>query len=170
MAGLGACSFGPSIVVFGFAPLLREAGASGVAGHFDMVMEELPLAYAGATSVIGAVIGAALGALASCAVSRRSVRRLPVAVVLVAAAMIGAGWGRATAGLLDLGAEPDCGCEYARLKLSTAVITLVGAVQLAWFLVPCACRLARRQSVWPLLIGACGFAALFAYLCSWYLG
>lgn len=164
-AALGACSFGPPIVVFALAAVARGTPDREAADDLGVVLGELPLFLTAVAALLGAVLGAVLGWLLACALSRRSVRRLPVPAVLLGVATLGAGSGQVIGLFLELVSEPDCGCERYPFELNAAVTSVLGAAQAAWFLIPFARRLARGQRTWPLLAGALGLALLISCAC-----
>lgn len=125
--------------------------------------------------VVGALVaGAATGALLGAAFPRLLLgpfSRLPVAVMLLVGAVIGAAWGGivgAAAALVE--------AEVGRMSLVPArhfvalgagAGAVAGALQLGWFWLPYTLRRARGRPAWPVVVAACAVSAGLGRAAVW---
>lgn len=93
--------------------------------------------------LIGALLGMLIGSAAPVLLARR-VRRIPLFVLALAGAGLGADWGAVTAGLTagSMGRSWAWGVELG---------AIVGLVQLGWFWIPAIWMRARGRPTWPLV-------------------
>lgn len=96
-----------------------------------------------ASGAIGALIGVLIGSAAPILLGRR-VRRIPLIVLALAGAGLGADWGAVTAGL-------TAGPAGASWAWAVELGAIVGLVQLGWFWIPAIWMRARGLPTWPLV-------------------
>jgi len=103
-----------------------------------------------AAAITGAITGAALGSLAP-RLLNPFVRRIPIALLLMAGFGLGALWGALVGAVASLVSGAD-------MALSIQTAGLCGALQLSWFWLPYAIRKARARRAWPVVFGALLFS------------
>ena len=110
----------------------------------------LALAVAAIGATLGALLGRAVPALLT-----RHVRRLPLVVLALAGAGLGANWGALVAvlALLTLGASSMWSVELG---------AQVFMIQLGWFWIPAVWLRARGKVTWPLVLLVIGVCPLIA--------
>lgn len=125
----------------GWARDLAIVGAST-----SMVVPAIIGAHVGlaiASGVIGALLGVLIGSAAPVLLAWR-VRRIPLVVLALAGAGLGADWGAVTAGL-------TAGSVGASWTWAIELGAIVGLVQLGWFWIPAIWMRARGLPTWPLV-------------------
>lgn len=110
--------------------------------------------FAITSGVLGAVLGVALGSAIPLILSRR-VRRVPLVLLALAGAGVGANWGAATGALTALALDRS-------VTTAVEVGATAGLLQLGWFWIPAIAARARGRSTWPLVAASVALSPLLA--------